>query len=275
MEQKNKIAIAWLGSCAGCDETIVDLNEDLIDLTGSVEIIFWPISLDYKLKDLEKLAKGEVLLGIIHDAIRNSDQEGLARIMREKCKIILSFGSCACFGGTSGLANLIPREEILKWVYIESPSVENPDGIIPKTQVKLDCHTLTLPEFYDHVYSVDQVIDVDYYLPGCPPPPDLVLNGLKAVLSGDLPPKGSTLTPLVALCDTCKRNTTKPERIEIKAVKRIHEIEADQDLCFLAQGILCFGFATRAGCGTSCININIPCRACFGPLPGINDIGIP
>lgn len=270
MDQRPKIAIAWLGSCAGCDETIVDLNEGLLEVSQKVEIVFWPIAMDSKLKDLLAISDGEVLLGIVHGSVRNSDQEELLRIMRQKCKILLSFGACACFGGTSGLANLIPKEEILKWVFMDAPSVENKDGILPVPKIN---DFLTLPEFYDHVYSADQVVDVDYYLPGCPPPPELVLNALKALLSGDLPPKGSNLAPRIALCDTCPRNASKPQRIEIRRVRRIHEIEPDPDLCFLAQGVLCFGFATRSGCEAACININTPCRACMGPLPGVSDIG--
>ena len=110
---------------------------------------------------------------------------------------------------------------------------------------------------------------MDYYLPGCPPPPDLIGNAINAVLAGDLPPKGSTLAPRKALCDTCPRNQRKPNRMEIRSFKRIHEVEADPDECFLAAGIICLGPATRTGCGETCIRINVPCRGCFGPVPGV------
>ncbi len=119
------------------------------------------------------------------------------------------------------------------------------------------------------LYTLDQIIDVDYYLPGCPPPPDLITHVMNAVLSGDLPPKGSTLAPRKALCDTCPRNKRKPSRMEIRKIKRIHEVDADPDACFLAEGIICLGPATRTGCGESCIRINVPCRGCFGPVPSV------
>ena len=93
------------------------------------------------------------------------------------------------------------------------------------------------------------------------------------MLEGKLPPKGSTLAPHKALCDTCKRNSSKPDKIALKDIKRIHEVEADPNTCFLAQGILCLGIATRDGCGESCININMPCRGCFGPVEGVEDSG--
>jgi F420-non-reducing hydrogenase small subunit len=101
----------------------------------------------------------------------------------------------------------------------------------------------------------------------------LVIGAVSAVLEGKLPPKGSTLAPHRALCDTCKRNKTKPDRLAIKEFKRIHEVEADPDTCFLAQGIICLGPATRGGCGETCININMPCRGCFGPVEGVADSG--
>jgi len=110
---------------------------------------------------------------------------------------------------------------------------------------------------------------VDYYLPGCPPPPELIGNAINALLAGDLPPKGSTLAPRKAICDTCPRNKRKPNRMEIRSFKRIHEVEADPDECFLASGIICMGPATRTGCGETCIRINVPCRGCFGPVPGV------
>ena len=149
----------------------------------------------------------------------------------------------------------------------------NPKGVFPQTKSKVDGRELTLPEFFDRVYSLNQIIDVDYYLPGCPPPPDLVIQAVSAVLEGKLPPKGSTLAPHKALCDTCKRNSTKPLKIALKDIKRIHEVEASPDTCFLAQGIICMGPATRTGCGEACININMPCRGCFGGVEGVTDHG--
>ena len=153
-------------------------------------------------------------------------------------------------------------------MYHDSPTVVNPDNNEPQTVTRINDKELTLPEFYKEVSSLNQVIDVDYYLPGCPPLPDLVLNALMAVLEGKLPPKGSTLTPNKSLCDECVRNETKPDTMVIKEIKRIHEVEADPQKCFLLQGIICTGPATRAGCKGVCININMPCRGCFGPVSG-------
>lgn len=273
MVAKPKVAIGWLGSCGGCDEAVVDLNEALLQVTSAVDVIFWPIAMDFKYHHLEALKDGEITLSIINGHIRNSEQEEVARLLREKSQLVLAFGSCACFGGTPGLANFRSKEDIFNWVYRDAPTVVNPKGNYPQPKSQVNGKELTLPEFYEQVFALKQIIDVDYYLPGCPPPPDLIANAVNAVLEGKLPPKGATLAPHKALCDTCRLNETKPTKISITDIKRIHEVEASPDTCFLAQGILCMGIATRGGCGESCININMPCRGCFGPVEGVEDSG--
>jgi F420-non-reducing hydrogenase small subunit len=149
----------------------------------------------------------------------------------------------------------------------------NPKGVFPQTVSEVNGKQLTLPEMYEHVFALSQVIDVDYYLPGCPPPPDLIANAVFAVLSGKLPPKGTTLAPHIAMCDVCERNKTKPARIELKELKRVHEVEIDSETCFLAKGVLCMGPATRSGCGNTCVQTNVPCRGCFGQVAHTFDSG--
>jgi F420-non-reducing hydrogenase small subunit len=273
MASKPKVAICWLGGCGGCDEAVVDLNEVLLRVANAVDLVLWPVALDFKYDHVRKMKDGEILLSIVNGHVRNSEQEEIAKLLREKSRMILAFGACACFGGTPGLANLITKEEIFNWVYRDAPTVVNPKNNYPQPSTHVDGKELTLPEFYPRVYALNQVIDVDYYLPGCPPPPYLIMNAISAVLDDKLPPKGATLSPHRALCDTCPRNKTKPERMAIREIKRIHRVEADPDACFLAQGIICLGPATRSGCGESCISINIACRGCFGPVEGVVDSG--
>ena len=270
---KPKVAICWLGSCGGCDEAVVDINEVLLRVADAVDIILWPVAMDFKYDSVRRMKNGEIVLSVVNGHVRNSEQEEIAKLLREKSQLILAFGACACLGGTPGLANLSTKENIFNWVYRDAPTVVNPNGNYPQTTSRVNGKELTLPEFYDHVHALNDIIDVDYYLPGCPPPPYSVMYAVSAVLENKLPPKGSTLAPNRALCDSCRRNKSKPDRISIKEIKRIHEVEADPDVCFLAQGIICLGPATRDGCGEACMNINIPCRACFGPVEGVGDSG--
>jgi F420-non-reducing hydrogenase small subunit len=229
--------------------------------------------MDFKYESIRKMKKGDITLAILHGSVRNSEQEEMAKLLREKSQLVLAFGACACFGGTAGLANFRSKEDIFDWVYRDAPTVVNPNNNRPQTVFSVNGTNLTLPKFYDRVYSLRDIIDVDYYLPGCPPPPDLIANAVFAVLEGKLPPRGSTLAPSKPLCDACPRNQTKPQKIEISEFKRIHEVEAKDDLCFLAQGIICLGPAIRSGCGETCIRTNVPCRGCFGPVEGVDDAG--
>jgi F420-non-reducing hydrogenase small subunit len=171
------------------------------------------------------------------------------------------------------LGNFWNKETIFNRAYHTTPSTDNPDGTVPLEKVEVDGKELTLPRFFDTVYALDQVIDVDYYLPGCAPPRDLIMNAVLAILEGKLPPKGSVLSPNKSLCDDCDRNETKPEKLAIREIKRPWEVILDPEKCFLAQGVICMGPATRTGCGERCIEANMPCRGCFGPTDQVFDQG--
>lgn len=273
MATKPKAAICWLGACGGCDEAIVDLNEAILQVVDKVDIVLWPIAMDFKYSHVAAMKDREIAVSLISGSVRNSEHREMAELLRKKSDLVVAFGACASFGGTAGLANFNTKREIYDFVYHNAPTVVNPKANEPQIQTQVNGYELTLPEFYDHVYALGQVIDVDYYLPGCPPPADLIASALNAILSGDLPPRGATIGPRKALCDFCPRNLRKASRIEISSIKRIHEVEADPDVCFLEQGIICMGPATRGGCGETCIRINTPCRGCFGWVPGVSDGG--
>jgi F420-non-reducing hydrogenase small subunit len=179
-------------------------------------------------------------------------------------------------GGIAGLANLHTKEEIFETAYFKTPSTDNPDGVVPQTKYVVDGkYELTLPEFYDDVKAVHQVVDVDYFVGGCPPHHEFVAKAVEAIIKGELPPKGSWITSGKAVCDVCPRNpANKGETREpIKEVRRTIEGVPDEDKCLLQQGYLCFGPITQGDCGASCIKVNIPCRGCGGPLPGVVDYG--
>ncbi len=270
---KPKVAFYWCASCGGCEETVIDLNEDLLKVADAVDIVLLPVALDFKRKDIESLGDGEIAVSFINGAVRTEEQEEMVKLLRAKSGLVVAFGSCAHIGGIPGLGNFWTRDTIFQRVYKEVPSVENPGGTTPQEKVAVESGELTLPEFWDTVKTLDQVIPVDYYLPGCPPPPDLVMNAINAILTGNLPEKGAVLAPDKALCDTCPRNETKPEKISIKEIKRPYEIKIDPEKCFLEQGLICHGPFTRSGCGETCIKANMPCRGCFGPVDGVVDQG--
>jgi len=270
---KPKVAFYWNASCGGCEEAIIDLNEDILKVVEAVDIVFWPVALDFKKKDVEAIGDGEIAVSFINGAIRTEEQEEMVKLLRKKSGLIVAFGSCSHLGGIPGLANFWDRETIFTRVYKTVPSTANPNRIVPQQKTNVPEGELTLPEFYDTVKTLDQTIDVDYYLPGCAPPPDLIMNAVTAILEGKLPEKGAVLAPEKSLCDTCPRGEKKPEKLSIKEIKRPYEIIPDPEKCFLEEGIICLGPVTRSGCGERCINANMPCRGCFGPTKEVVDQG--
>jgi F420-non-reducing hydrogenase small subunit len=270
---KPKVAFYWCASCGGCEESIVDLAEDILKVVEAVEIVFWPVALDFKKKDVEAMEDGSIAVSFINGAVRLSEQEEMVKLLRKKSQLVVAHGSCSHLGGIPGLGNFWNKETIFNRAYHTTPSTDNPDKTVPLEKVEVEGKELTLPSFYDTVFTLDQVIDVDYYLPGCAPPRDLILNAVQAILEGKLPPKGAVLSPNKSLCDDCERNESKPEKLTIKEIKRPWEVELDPEKCFLAQGVICMGPATRTGCGERCIEANMPCRGCFGPTDQVYDQG--
>lgn len=273
MSAKPKIGIYWCASCGGCEEAVVDLAEDILSVVEAVDIVFWPVAMDFKRRDVEALPDGSLAATFINGAIRTSEQEEMAHLLRRKSRLLLAYGACAHLGGIPGLANQFPREQVLRFVYETSPSTVNASGVRPMPAYQNNGHRLGLPEFRNVVRALDQVVAVDYYVPGCPPTPQITKAALEAVLKGELPPRGSVLAPDVALCDQCPRKATKPVNVSFTAFKRPHRTPLDPNQCFLAQGIVCMGPATRSGCQAACLAGNMPCTGCFGPTSRVRDQG--
>jgi F420-non-reducing hydrogenase small subunit len=268
--KKLKIAMYWAASCGGCEIGMLDIDEKILDLIAAADIVFWPVAMDTKYKDVEALEDCSIDVCFFNGGIRNTEQQHLAELLRKKSKILISFGACAVSGGVPGLANMANREEIFKTVYLENSSTENPEKILPKTTVKVKEGEVTLPEFYDTLLPLHQVVAVDYFLPGCPPPPWLILDAFNAIIEGKLPEKGSVLAPLKSVCDECRFKLSEKK---INTVKRIYELEKMEEKCFLEQNVICMGPATRSGCHGRCMEANMPCTGCQGILPNALDQG--
>ena len=273
MAGKPKVAFYWCASCGGCEEAVVDLNEDILKVVEAIDIALWPVAMDFKKKDAESWAEGEVAVAFINGAVRTDEQEEWVRLLREKCGLVIAFGSCAHLGGIPGLSNYTTRMETIERKYFASPSVDNPEKTVPATKHSINGYDLELPAFHESVKKLDDIIEVDYYLPGCPPVPEMIVQTISAILEGKLPEKGSVIGPDKSLCDQCPRKESKPEKISISEFKRLDNSTPNPDECFLAGGYVCMGPATRAGCGELCIRGNMPCRGCFGPTKDTRDMG--
>jgi F420-non-reducing hydrogenase small subunit len=270
MAEKLKLGFYWAASCGGCEIAVLDINEKILDVVKIADIVFWPVAIDVKYKDVEAMPDKYIDICFFNGSIRSGEQEHMAKLLRQKSKTLVAFGSCAQEGCIPGLANLHDRKEIFDKVYLESKSISNPKRIVPKTSTEAKEGTLKLPEFYDTVKTLDQTVDVDYYLPGCPPPVKLIATAVEAIANNQLPPKGSVLAPLKSVCDECPR---KKDNKKISKIYRVHEKIPEPEKCLLEQGIICMGPATRSGCGAQCLTVDMPCTGCGGPCPNSPEQG--
>jgi F420-non-reducing hydrogenase small subunit len=270
MAEKLKLGFYWAASCGGCEIAVLDINEKILDVVKIADIVFWPVAIDVKYKDVEAMPDKYIDICFFNGSIRNEEQEHMAKLLRQKSKTLVAFGSCAQEGCIPGLANLHDRKEIFDKVYLESKSIANPKRVVPKTSTEAKEGVLKLPEFYDTVKTLDQTVDVDYYLPGCPPPVKLIATAVDAIANNQLPPKGSVLAPLRSVCDECPR---KKDNKKISKIYRVHEKIPEPEKCLLEQGIICMGLATRSGCGAQCLTVDMPCTGCGGPCPNSPEQG--
>jgi len=270
---KIKLAVYWAAACGGCCVSVLDVHEKLFDVIAAADLVFWPIALDIKYSDVEEMPDQHIDVTLFNGAVRNSENEHMATLLRKKSKILVAYGSCSHLGGIPGLANFSTKEDLLRRVYSESESTINPDAVRPLPEYEVKEGVLTLPDFYNDVRSLAQVTEVDYFIPGCPPQTERLLEVFTLIVSGaELPPRGSVIgAETKTQCDECIRKKTENKRI--KKFYRPWEIEDDGITCFMEQGVLCMGPSTRAGCGYRCIKGNAPCRGCYGPPEGITDPG--
>ncbi|KAA3663889.1 MAG: oxidoreductase [Chloroflexi bacterium] len=273
---KPKLAMYWASGCGGCEVSVLNIEEHILTVDEVFDIAFFPCIADFKVKDVEGYPDGYIDLCLFNGAVRNSENEEMAKLLRKKSKVMVAFGSCAYEGCIPGLSNLTSKEATLKTVYLDNPSIDNPDGIIPQPFTEVPEGTLEIPVFYHTVKSLDQVVNVDYTIPGCPPEPHQIWAVLQAVVGAltqgaALPPAGSIIgAGIAAVCQDCER---KKDVKKIDGFFRPYEVLPDPEICLLEQGLMCMGPATREGCGALCPQVGMGCRGCYGPLDGVEDQG--
>ncbi|MDA8187946.1 MAG: hypothetical protein M0T85_07395 [Dehalococcoidales bacterium] len=249
MPSKITVATRSLQSCFGCHISVLELHEELFEALEAIDFVSWPLN-DVK-------AIPDVDVAIVEGSVGNSNDEMVLRELRARSQVLIALGTCACFGGVPGLRNLHKAEDVLSTTFLEG--VGTVDGHIPASN--------DLPHFLPHVQTVDQIVEVNYHLPGCPPLPSVIKDALSAISRGEQP-----VLPTRSLCAECAREQTEllvPQREfvtdTVRAPMELDQIDSKK--CFLEQGVLCMGPATREGCKSRCLNGNLPCRGCMGPTP--------
>lgn len=265
-----KVAEEWLNICGGCEVTILDIGERLLDLLPKLEFVHMPVLMDKKYfgqtgeKDQLEIPDADV--GIISGGVRNEKEKHVAEEMRKRCKTVVALGSCACFGGIPAMANMYMLNDLFEKVYRGSKTTET--GDTPNVDI---------PSLTDRVMAVDEVIKVDVSIPGCPTAPELILEALTALLEGK-----PFVLPEKSVCDECPTKREKKAAAGATIKRPLVAMDVKQGepwentRCYMEQGFLCLGPVTRAGCARSmeqgvvkvprCIKGHMACRGCFGPI---------
>jgi NAD-reducing hydrogenase small subunit len=166
---KPVIATASLAGCFGCHMSLLDIDERILKLIELVEFNKSPID------DLKRFTK-PVDVGLIEGGCCNSENVHVLRSFRENCRILVSVGECATMGGLPSLRNSLPLKECLDEAYMNCPTVDPADRLIPNDE--------ELPIILDQVYPCHEVVKIDYFLPGCPPSADAVWEAVTALVEG-------------------------------------------------------------------------------------------
>jgi F420-non-reducing hydrogenase small subunit len=235
-----KIALEWLASCAGCEISILDLHEGILDLLNGAEIVYAPVLMDVK------EVPDDIDIAIVSGSVRNEENKERLEELRKKSKTLIAYGTCACYGGITGMADLYRPEDVTARIYSDNPSTESAD--VPSDVV---------PELLPIVHPAGDFTEVDYYLPGCPPKELLVWDILMPLIKGEVPK-----VPKKSVCADCSRWM---DHVEFDKLNRRIEGDPDPQKCFLSQGYVCLGSVTLGRCGALCTAAGIPCHGCGGP----------
>lgn len=227
-----KINIVSLTCCAGCVSSMINAGERLYDLLQrGVEVVYSPTFVDTK--EIQR-----VDIAIVEGGVKTDEDEDLIREVRAKCDVLVAIGICATHGGITSLGNVFSLIEILEKEY---------PGIM---------HT-SLPRIRDMIYPICSFVDVDYYVPGCPPMSHLIIDTVEPLIKREKPSRHTKI-----VCNECPRKilAVKPAHL-----LEIYEKESDPNICLLNQGYVCLGSLTRDGCGAPCPSVGFTCFGCRGP----------
>jgi F420-non-reducing hydrogenase small subunit len=242
---KTTISTEWLSGCSGCHVAIVDMHEKLLTMMDFFEFVRIPVLMDQKFYPPADI-------GLVEGAVRNKhDRESLIK-MRESVKTLVAFGTCAVYGGPSGIGWLSSPEAVLQCVYGQEPT--NVPHQLPDTDTTL---------LEQSVIPIDEVVKVDAYMPGCPPHPFWIVSALGFIVESGNAPKSY---PAKTVCSKCKRTMKKMSDVSLK--KGIVSV-SDPNICLLSQGVICLGSVTLERCLAQCPNCGIACSGCAGPSTDI------
>ena len=267
-----KLAVYWAAACGGCEVSLLNLHDRLLQLADHFDLVYCPCLIDTKTDSIRNLPDQTIDVTLFNGAIRSSENEEMAHLLRRLSRVLVAFGSCAHEGCVPGLSNLHSRAEHFRDIFLANPTLDNPGGLIPATASAPPWGELELPVFHDAVKTLSQAVPVDLVIPGCPPESHRIaeLLELLAGSAAELPAGAVTGSGESTVCNECPRQR---DGRKLAGFKRLHEVIPDPAWCLLEQGIVCRGVVTREGCGALCPQVNMPCSGCYGAPDGMEDQG--
>jgi F420-non-reducing hydrogenase small subunit len=230
-----KVAFMQNSDCWGCHQSLLNAHLGLVPILPALDIVYWPAVVDFKEDSLKARPDGDILVGFVEGSLRTNKDIEQAKLMREKCQLIIAFGSCSCYGNVHGLVNQWDIQEAIDRKFTQAESITNENPKEP---------TVHMPGFASKIVPLDEVVKVDAYIAGCPPKPEQIISAVQFLLGQKPQPMADA-----PFCSECVLRDSG---------------------CVLEKGILCFGPITSAGCSLKCTSDGKPCVGCFGPSKAVD-----
>jgi NAD-reducing hydrogenase small subunit len=148
--------------------SILDIDDRILQLIDIVDFDKSPVD------DIKKFT-GRCAVGLIEGGCCNEENVHVLQDFRKNCDVLIALGDCATMGGIPAMRNNIPLKECFDEAYMHGPTVYNPGKVYPKDK--------ELPLILDRVYPLQDIVKIDYFLPGCPPSADAIWQTLTALLT--------------------------------------------------------------------------------------------
>ncbi len=169
-DEKFIIATTSLAGCFGCHMSLLDIDTELLDVLELVEFNKSPLT------DIKKFSK-QCHIGLVEGGCSNSENVEVLREFRKKCDILVGFGECAIMGGIPAMRNFVPLKECLDEAYLNGVTTEVGADVVPGHE--------DIPKLLNNVYPCNEVVKIDYYIPGCPPNAQHIWKVVKSILLGE------------------------------------------------------------------------------------------
>ncbi|RMD73408.1 MAG: NADP oxidoreductase [Lentisphaerae bacterium] len=166
---KPKLATASLAGCFGCHMSVLDIDERILDVVEVLQFDKSPVD------DIKEFTD-RCLVGLIEGGCSTEENVEVLKHFREHCDILIALGECAIMGGIPALRNTVPLKECVEVAYRNGVTVYNPDNVVPNDP--------EIPLCLNRIYPCHEVVKIDYFLPGCPPPADAIFTAIVSLIEG-------------------------------------------------------------------------------------------